>query len=86
MANRIWSWDTETSDWGVELDAAAGVLHWWGSDKPLPNVPAYAQGGGGLDQTIVELLATRRGAYWCPPEILADVIAEAERVTASRGS
>ena len=85
MANRVWSWETETEEWGVEVDEAAGVLHWYGGPKPSPNLPEFAQGGGGTDQTIEDLLATRKPTYpECPAAILAEVIAEAERVGGKR--
>lgn len=85
MANRSWSWETEDSEWGVEVDEAAGVLHWWGSPRYSPTTPMYAQGGGGLDQTIADLVTTRRPTYpECPPSILAEVIAEASRIWALR--
>jgi hypothetical protein len=77
QAPRRWQWETEDSDWGVELDERAGVLRWWGADKPRAGVPAYAQGGGGIDQRIADLLATGRPSYACPPGILAEVMAAA---------
>jgi len=72
-----WSWDDATSDWGVDLDEAAGKLRWWGADKPRPDVPAHAQGGGEVDQSIDELLTTHRSPYACPAPILAEVVAAA---------
>ena len=80
MPSRRWSWETTDSDWGVELDEAAGLLRWWGADKPRPGVPAYAQGGGGQDQPIGELLRGARPPYDCPGAILADVLAAARGV------
>ncbi len=79
---RRWSWETETSEWGVELDARAGLLRWWGADKPRPGVPAYAQGGGGFDQPVADLLATGQPPYACPPEVLAEVLAAARAARA----
>ncbi len=76
-----WTWATETADWGVTLDEATGTLSWWGADKPRPGVPEYAQGGGGIDQPIDELLATGRPRYGCPEAILAEVIAAARSVS-----
>jgi hypothetical protein len=71
---RRWQWDTESAEWGVDLDEQAGVLRWWGADKPRAGVPAYAQGGGGADQPIAELLSTGVPSYACPPGILEDVM------------
>jgi hypothetical protein len=82
-APRQWRWETESSEWGVDLDAPAGLLRWWGADKPRAGVPAYAQGGGGVDQPIADLLSTGQPPYACPPDILEEVIASA-RAAAER--
>lgn len=81
--HRRWYWDEPTREWGVELDELRGVLKWWGADKPRPGVPAYAQGGGGVDQPIAELLRTNDPPYDCPAGILAEVIEAARRVHAA---
>lgn len=70
-----WQWETDTSNWQVDLDRAKGVLHWSGEDKPRQGVPEYALAGGGVDQTFDELLLTGVPGYGCPPAILAEVIA-----------
>ncbi len=72
--NPQWSWDTKTADWGVELNTATGVLRWWGADHPRPGVPAYAAGGGQVDQTVADLLASGRPGYSCPPDVLQQVL------------
>jgi hypothetical protein len=74
LETRRWYWEESTSDWGVELDEAAGLLRWWGADKPRPGVPAYAQGGGGRDQPIREFLESGLPAYRCPPHVLAELL------------
>jgi len=75
--SRQWQWSTDSAEWGVVLDAEAGVLRWRGVDKPRPGVPAYAQGGGEVEQRIWDLLTTGRPGYQCPPEILVDVLGAA---------
>jgi len=75
--SRQWQWNTDDAEWSVVLDAQANVLHWRGVDKPRPGVPAYAQGGGEVDQRTWDLLTTGRPAYECPPEILVDVFSAA---------
>jgi len=85
MATRRWYWDESTSEWGVELDEAAGLLRWWGADKPRPGVPAYAQGGGGMDQPIEEFLRTASPPYACPAKVLTELMDAARAVQAARG-
>lgn len=77
MSNRRWSWDTETSEWSVELDETARMLRWVGYDKPRPDVHYSELAGGQMDQTVDDLLTTKRSPYTCPPAILAEVIAAA---------
>ncbi len=77
-----WSWETETADWGVSLDEATGTLRWWGADKPRPGVPAYAQGGGGADQPVADLLATGQPRYPCPPAVLEEIVAATRALSA----
>lgn len=74
---RQWAWSTTDAAWSVTLDQEAGVLHWLGADDPRPGVPAYALGGGGMDQSARDLLTTGRPAYPCPPEILVEVMVAA---------
>lgn len=77
---RQWSWSTPDSDWSVTLDLRTGVLQWMGADKERPGVPAYAQGGGSIDQPVLDLLTTGRPSYACPPDVLVEVL------VASRGA
>jgi hypothetical protein len=83
--SRHWEWSTNDADWSVMFDEQAGVLRWRGVDKPRPGVPAYAQGGGEVDQKTWDLLTTGRAAYECPPEILVDVIRAARAALPSSG-
>jgi hypothetical protein len=75
--SRLWQWDTKDAEWSVELDEQTGVLRWRGADKPRPGVPAYAQGGGEVEQRSWDLVTTGRPAYECPPAILVDVLSTA---------
>ena len=74
---RHWQWSTEDAEWSVALDEQAGVLRWRGVDNPRPGVPAYAQGGGEVEQRAWDLLTTGRPSYRCPPDLLVDVLVAA---------
>ena len=73
MTPTSWRWETDTADWGVDILWERRLLSWWGADKPLPGVPAYAQGGGGQEQTFDDFLATSASPYGCPPDITAAI-------------
>ncbi len=74
---REWSWSTADAEWSVAFEPKTGVLRWVGVDNPRPGVPAYAQGGGSVEQPALELLTTGRPRYTCPPDILVRVLVAA---------